>query len=81
MKSVREVVEGAIEVGRRGAVAVRVLAGELAAAQPEVSALMSLLEEYIQREADDLDEHGVRVRVLGELDRLTPRRRARPWPA
>jgi undecaprenyl diphosphate synthase len=37
-----------------------------------VSALMSLLEEYIARETDALDEQGVRVRVLGELERLTP---------
>jgi undecaprenyl diphosphate synthase len=38
----------------------------------EVSALMSLLEEYIQREADELDAQGVQVRMLGELERLTP---------
>jgi undecaprenyl diphosphate synthase len=33
---------------------------------------MSLLEEYIAREVDELREKGVRVRVLGALDRLTP---------
>jgi undecaprenyl diphosphate synthase len=33
---------------------------------------MSLLEEYIAREVDELREKGVRVRVLGDLDRLTP---------
>jgi undecaprenyl diphosphate synthase len=33
---------------------------------------MSLLEEYIQREADELQEKGVRVRVIGETERLTP---------
>ncbi len=32
---------------------------------------MSLLEEYIQREADELDKQA-QVRMLGELDRLTP---------
>jgi undecaprenyl diphosphate synthase len=37
---------------------------------------MSLLEEYIQREADELDAQGVRVVMLGELDRLTPAPRA-----
>ncbi len=36
----------------------------------EVSALMSLLEEYIQKEARELDEQGVRVVFLGDLDRL-----------
>ena len=70
MKSVREVVEGAIEAG----VAVLSL---FAFSQEnwqrpagEVSALMSLLEEYIQNEADALDEQGVQVRMLGELERL-----------
>ena len=38
----------------------------------EVSALMSLLEEYIQKEADELESQGVQVRMLGELERLTP---------
>ena len=38
----------------------------------EVSALMTLLEEYIAREVDELRERGVRVTVFGELDRLTP---------
>ena len=33
---------------------------------------MSLLEEYIAREADELRDRGVQVRMLGELDRLTP---------
>jgi undecaprenyl diphosphate synthase len=32
---------------------------------------MSLLEEYIAREVDELREQGVRVRVLGDLTRLT----------
>ena len=32
---------------------------------------MSLLEEYIAREADELHQRGVRVRALGALDRLT----------
>jgi hypothetical protein len=38
----------------------------------EVGALMSLLEEYIAREVDELRAQGVRVRVLGDLERLTP---------
>ncbi|HEX8851538.1 MAG TPA: isoprenyl transferase [Gemmatimonadaceae bacterium] len=76
MKAVREVVEGSIEAG------VEVLS-LFAFSQEnwqrpitEVSALMSLLEEYISREADELAERGVRVMVLGELDRLTPPARA-----
>jgi len=37
---------------------------------------MSLLEEYIQREADELEAQGVRVQMLGDLDRLAPAARA-----
>jgi undecaprenyl diphosphate synthase len=38
----------------------------------EIAALMSLLEEYIQKEMSDLRERRVAVRFLGELDRLVP---------
>ena len=37
-----------------------------------MQALMSLLEEYIKKEANELDRQGVRVRMLGDLERLTP---------
>jgi undecaprenyl diphosphate synthase len=36
----------------------------------EIEALMGLLEEYIAREADELRDRDVRVRVFGDLDRL-----------
>ena len=72
MKAVREVVEAAIEAG------VEVLS-LFAFSQEnwqrpaiEISALMSLLEEYIQTETDELERQGVRVCMLGELERLTP---------
>jgi undecaprenyl diphosphate synthase len=38
----------------------------------EIEALMSLLEEYISREADNLREKGVTVNILGDLERLAP---------
>jgi undecaprenyl diphosphate synthase len=38
----------------------------------EVEALMALLVVYVGREADELAEKGVQVRVLGDLSRLTP---------
>lgn len=38
----------------------------------EIDALMALLQEYVSREGNELRENGVTVRVLGELDRLTP---------
>jgi undecaprenyl diphosphate synthase len=76
MKAVREVVEGAIEAGIE-VLSLFAFSQENWQRPPvEISALMSLLEEYIQREADELETQGVRVRVLGDLDRLVPARAA-----
>jgi undecaprenyl diphosphate synthase len=76
MKAVREVVEGALEVGLE-ALSLFAFSQENWQRPPgEITALMSLLEEYIQREADSLHEQGVRVKVLGDIDRLTPPARA-----
>ncbi|HEX2718139.1 MAG TPA: isoprenyl transferase [Gemmatimonadaceae bacterium] len=72
MKAVREVVEGAIEAGTEVLSLFAFSQENWQRPITEVSALMSLLEEYIAREADELAERGVRVRVLGELERLTP---------
>ncbi|MGH7668231.1 MAG: polyprenyl diphosphate synthase, partial [Gemmatimonadaceae bacterium] len=72
MKSVRDVVEGAIEVGVECLSLFAFSKENWQLPKLEVSALMSLLEEYIQREADALNSNGVRVRVLGEVERLTP---------
>ena len=71
MKAVREVVEGAIEVGLEYLSLFAFSQENWQRPISEVSALMSLLEEYVAREADELDENGVRVRVLGDLTRLT----------
>jgi undecaprenyl diphosphate synthase len=38
----------------------------------EIGALMSLLEEYIARELDNLRSNGVAVRILGDIERLGP---------
>jgi undecaprenyl diphosphate synthase len=38
----------------------------------EIGALMSLLEEYIARELDNLRSNGVTVRILGDIERLAP---------
>ncbi len=72
MQSVRDVVEGAIEAGVECLSLFAFSKENWHRPKVEVSALMSLLEEYIQREADALNTNGVRVRVLGETERLTP---------
>ncbi len=38
----------------------------------EVQSLMMLLEGYLRRDADELDENGIRVEVIGRVDRLDP---------
>jgi undecaprenyl diphosphate synthase len=72
MQSVREVVEASIELGIEYLSLFAFSQENWQRPSVEVSALMSLLEEYIAREADELEERGVRVKVLGELERLTP---------
>ena len=72
MQSVREVVEGSVEVGLEVLSLFAFSQENWQRPAHEVSALMSLLEEYIQKEADALEKQGVQVRVLGELERLTP---------
>jgi undecaprenyl diphosphate synthase len=76
MKSVREVVEASIEAGVEVLSLFAFSQENWQRPAGEVSALMSLLEEYIKKEARELDERGVRVVFLGDLDRLGPVQRA-----
>ncbi|HKS05197.1 MAG TPA: isoprenyl transferase [Gemmatimonadaceae bacterium] len=71
MKSVRDVVEGALEAGVEVLSLFAFSRENWQRPAGEVSALMSLLEEYIARETEELVKNGVRVHVLGEVDRLT----------
>ncbi|HEU4564821.1 MAG TPA: isoprenyl transferase [Gemmatimonadaceae bacterium] len=72
MQAVRKAVEGAIEAGVEILSLFAFSAENWQRPATEVSALMSLLEEYIAREGDELVEQGVRVHVLGDLARLAP---------
>ena len=72
MSAVREVIEGAAEAGI-GFLSLFAFSREnWERPASEVEALMDLLVEYVGREADELAAKGVRVRVLGDLSRLTP---------
>ena len=71
MQSVREVVEGALEVGVRVLTLFAFSQENWQRPQPEIEALMGLLEEYIAREMAELRGQGVAVRMLGELERLS----------
>jgi undecaprenyl diphosphate synthase len=71
MTAVREVVEGSLAAGV-GVLTLFAFSQENWQRPPrEIDALMSLLEEYIAREADELRDQGVEVRILGDIDRLT----------
>ncbi len=72
MKAVRSVVEGCLEAGVEWLSLFAFSQENWQRPETEVSALMSLLEEYIAREAAELRQQSVRVRVHGELDRLSP---------
>ena len=72
MKAVREVVEGALQSGVEYLSLFAFSQENWQRPPTEVGALMSLLEEYIAREIHELRDQGVRVRVLGDLARLTP---------
>jgi undecaprenyl diphosphate synthase len=71
MKSVREAVEGAIEVGTEILTLFAFSTENWQRPPREISALMGLLELYARKEKEDLKKQGVQVRVLGELERLS----------
>jgi undecaprenyl diphosphate synthase len=70
MKAVRNVVEGCLNTGVEWLSLFAFSQENWQRPETEVSALMSLLEEYIAKEANELREQGVRVRVFGDLERL-----------
>jgi undecaprenyl diphosphate synthase len=72
MKAVRETVEGAIEAGVEILTLFAFSDENWQRPPSEISALMNLLEEYIEKEVGELREQGVRVHVLGDRTRLAP---------
>jgi undecaprenyl diphosphate synthase len=75
MKAVREVVEGCLEAGVSVLTLFAFSQDNWQRPASEIEALMKLLEEYIAREANELKEQGVSVRILGHLDQLGDRAR------
>ena len=71
MTAVRAVIEGAVEAGIEFLSLFAFSRENWERPASEVEALMDLLVEYVGREADELAAKGVRVRVLGDLSRLT----------
>ncbi len=76
MRAVRQVIEGAAEAGVRHLTLYAFSKENWGRPQREIDALMSLLEEYIERERDELVENGIRVTAFGDLERLGEKARA-----
>jgi len=72
MKSVREAVEGAVLVGIEVLTLFAFSTQNWQRPPREISALMAILELYAKKERAELKRQGVDVRVLGELERLSP---------
>jgi len=75
MKSVREAVEGCLQAGVEVLTLFAFSQENWQRPPEEIGALMRLLEEYIAKEINELRAKGVRVRMLGDLDRLGPEAR------
>ena len=76
MAAVRECVEGCREAGVEILTLFAFSQENWQRPPEEIDALMMLLEEYVAKEAAELRRHGVMVRVLGDLTRLTGAARA-----
>ncbi|HSC59065.1 MAG TPA: polyprenyl diphosphate synthase [Gemmatimonadales bacterium] len=72
MGAVREAVEGALAAGVEVLTLFAFSQENWQRPADEIDALMALLEEYIAKEAQELRQAGVTVRMLGDLDRLVP---------
>lgn len=70
MKSVRETIEGAVEVGVEILTLFAFSTENWKRPAREVSALMGLLQLYARKERDELRRQGVEVHVLGDLTRV-----------
>ncbi len=72
MSAVREAVEGALAAEVEVLTLFAFSQENWQRPAEEIGALMELLQEYILKEMAELVEQGVRVRFLGDLDRLAP---------
>ena len=72
MSAVRECIEGCVEAGVEVLTLFAFSQENWQRPPEEIEALMALLQEYVVSQAAELKERGARVRMLGELDRLTP---------
>lgn len=70
VQSVREVTEAAAEIGVRYLTLYAFSTENWSRPQIEVNALMGLLVETIHREVDTLNKNNIRLRAIGEIDKM-----------
>ena len=71
--SVREVTRAARRIGLRALTLYAFSAQNWLRPPEEVSGLMDLLRDYLQREREEIMENGIRLHAIGELDKLPSR--------
>jgi undecaprenyl diphosphate synthase len=76
MASVRRIVRASLEAGVESLTLFAFSQENWQRPPEEIDALMALLQEYVGAESAELRSQGVRVRMLGDLERLTPAARA-----
>jgi undecaprenyl diphosphate synthase len=76
MRAVRDTVDGAADAGLEMLTLFAFSQENWHRPPGEVAALMALLELYVRREKKELRAKGVEVRVIGSLEKLSPRTRA-----
>ena len=76
MATVRQIVEAGLEVGIETLTLFAFSQENWQRPPEEIDALMVLLQEYVATQSEELREQGVRVRMLGDLDRLSGGARA-----
>ncbi|MEO5916103.1 MAG: polyprenyl diphosphate synthase [Luteolibacter sp.] len=75
-ESVREVLEACIELGVEYLTLYAFSSENWSRPPAEVTALMSLLDRFLDEKAKDLDRQNVRLLAIGQLDRLPAKTRA-----
>ena len=76
VEAVREVVRASSELGIRMLTFFAFSQENWDRPKGEISALMTLLEQYLRSQADELAENGIRFRAIGRLEELDSRVRA-----
>jgi len=71
-RALKRTVEAAIELGVRQLTVFSFSTENWSRPPDEVQGIMDLVAEMIDTEVDELDEHGVRLRFVGRLGRLSP---------